>query len=100
MHTGLGKISNGIDRRCARAFLRSIRRFTRRLRKIQNEGFGSVTHDTYPYELSLNRFKRVRRATTSAPKYQTKWEFKMFKHGLEVPRNWKDIVRIDTDSGN
>ena len=23
-----------------------------------------------------------------------------FKHGLEIPRNWKDIIRIDTAAGN
>ena len=57
-------------------------------------------HDTYPCELSLNRFKRVRRATTTASKSLSKRELKTFKHGLEVPRNWKDIVRIDAEAGN
>ena len=100
MHADLGKISNGIYRRWARAFLRSIRRSSRRLRKVQNQGFESIMHDTYPCELSLNRFKRVQRAATTASKSRSKREPNTLKHGLEVPRNWKDIVRIDAEAGN
>ena len=102
MATDLGKVSNGIWRRWARAFLRSIRLAIRRLRKTHIIGFESSTYETFPSELSVNRFKRSRRATTTASKKKTKKprNQKVFKHGLEVPRNWNDILRIDAAAGN
>ena len=77
-----------------------MRRTTRRLRKVHTNGFESLTHDIYPCTLRLNRYKRVCRATTTASNVRAKREAKTFKHGLEVPRNWKDIVRIDAEAGN
>ena len=46
---------------------------------------------------------RVRRGETKASKKKAKKppsSRKTFKHGLEVPRTWKDVVRIDAEAGN
>ena len=91
----LGKVSNGIHRRWARAFLRSMRRFVRRMKKVDYRGFVSSRHDPFPFSLSVNRFKRVRRATRKESKHPRSRKPKVYKYGLEVPRTWSDILRID-----
>ena len=100
MSTDLGMVSNGIWRRWARAFLRSIRLAIRRLRKTHIFGFGSSTHEPFPSALSHDGVKYARRAATTASKKPKAKKHKTFKHGLEVPRTWKDIIRIDAEAGN
>ena len=80
----LGKVSNGIHRRWARAFLRSMRRFVRRMKKVDYRGFVSSQHDPFPCSLSVNRLKCVRRATRKVSKHPRPRKTKVYKYDLEV----------------
>ena len=45
--------------------------------------------------------KRLRRAAIQVSNKRKRTpKRKTFKHGLEVPRTWNDIVRIDTEAKN
>ena len=98
----LGKLSNTKHRRWARAFLRSIKRTIRRLRRSHFFGFVATTHFPTPKK------RRSRRATKSDRENDQKEEKKQqgpkrtgtFKYGLEVPKNWKDLLRTDEAAGN
>jgi hypothetical protein len=97
----LGHISNGTNRRWARAFLRSLRMTIRRMRKSNQLGF--ETSSDFP-----SKTRRSRKATIAAtsrsrdeestPQPSTKK--REYKYGLEVPKSWKDILRIDKAAGN
>ncbi len=97
----MGKISNGKNRRWARAYLRSLKRTLRRLRKVDFFSFeSSPFNPSPPKKAHSRRAKRARRmqaevSTPDPPKCK-----RTFKHGLEVPRNWKDIIRLDSATGN
>ena len=97
----MGKVSNGKHRRWARAYLRSLKRTLRRLRKVDFFSFESSTFNpSPPKKAHSRRTKRARRmqaevSTPDPPKGK-----RTFKHGLEVPRNWKDVMRIDYAAGN
>ena len=68
---------------------------------VVSQGYGSKTYDPYPWVLNRHSAKRVRRASTKASKKNKRpAKQQRFKHGLEVPRTWNDIVRIDAEAGN
>jgi len=98
----LGKILNSKDRRWARAFLRSVRRAIRHLRRSHFFGFDATTHFPTPKK------RRSRQATKADRENEQKEEKQKqgtnrtgtFKYGLEVPKNWKDLLRIDEAAGN
>ena len=97
-----GKVLKSKHRRWARAFLRSVKRTIRRLRRSHFFGFEATTHFPYP------KTRHCRRATMAERAVEHKQEkgaqgpkrIGTFKYGLEVPRNWKDLLRIDTEAGN
>ena len=68
MVTDLGEVSNKIERRWARAFLRSLRRTTRRLRRVDFQGFNSSTSEFTSRRISLDRTVRARRGESKASK--------------------------------
>ena len=100
--TDLEEVSKEIQRRWDRAFLSTLRRTTRRLRRVDSQGFNSYTHEPTPYQFSLNRYKRVRKEKTQASKKKKKSPSvrKTFKHDHKVPRTWNDVVRIEADAGS
>ena len=95
-----GKILNGQHRRWARAFLRSLRCTLRRLRRTTFLGYSATTYNPSPKKSRSRRSRlrteeeRVRDAVPFAKCRRT------FKYGLEVPKSWKDIQRIDDAAGN
>ena len=105
INNDFGDIHTSKQHRWARALLRSVRQTIRRRRRVDDlfGGFSSRTFVSTPDEPSRPKdmpthvWKRIRRAEKSAAKTKHKAEF---KYGIEIPRNWTDIVRIDLASGN
>ena len=105
MNNDFGSIHTSRQHRWARALLRSVRQTIRRRRRV-DDLFGGFTSQTFvptpdepsrPKNVSPNVWKRTRRAEKKAAKRKHKAEF---KYGIEIPRNWADIVRIDLAAGN
>jgi len=97
----LGPISNGKHRRWARAFLRSLKRTLRRLRRCHTFGFEASTYHPSPKKRRSRRATTEHKAAERAQEKATEPKGKrIFKYGLEVPKNWKDILRIDEAAGN
>jgi hypothetical protein len=104
LKSDLGPIMNGKHRRWARKFLRSLRRTMRRLFRVTDTGFSASTFDPTPSFPTC----RTRRATAAAAaKAKTKPKKKAgnkqmgnFKYGLEIPKKWLDVIRIDAKSKN
>ena len=100
MDNNFGKILNAQHRRWARAFLRSLRCTLRRLRRTTFLGYTATTYNPSPKKTRSRRSKlrteeaRVRDAVPFAKCRRT------FKYGLEVPKSWKDIMRIDDAAKN
>ena len=103
LNTDLGPIETGKQRRWARNFMRSLKVTLRRMRRTCCRTFEARTFVPNPKRPTrgphLNSKKRysMRKAQkkTGATKPRTE-----FKYGIEVPRNWNDIIRIDKDNGN
>ena len=104
--TDLGPVYNGKYGRWARAFSRALKRTMRRLRKSNCFGFESSTYNSAPTGRDLSqpirRTRRERIALRRAekqdlPNTKSKREF---KYGIEVPRSWKDLIRLDTTANN
>ena len=76
----------------------------RRLRRTDFLGFTSTTYTTSK-KLNSRRHKRARRVAAGDPpspktKKKRSGPRREFKYGLELPRTWKDILRIDEHNGN
>ena len=105
INNDFGNIHSSTQHRWARAMLRSVRQTIRRRRRVDDlfGGFSSQTFVPTPAEPSRpkdvppNVWKRIRRAEKKAAKRKHKADF---KYGIEIPRNWTDIVRIDLAAGN
>ena len=68
---------------------------------IDPSGLNAYSHQLIsPDQSSLHRTTRARREGTKASKKKSKSPKVTFKHGLEVPRRWKDVIRIDSEAGN
>ena len=101
----VGKTHTSIQRRWARALLRSVRQTIRRRKKVDDffGGFTSSSFDPSPENktssrsLSNKQRKRFRKTEKNAARHKRKAEF---KYGIELPRNWQDILRIDKANGN
>ena len=100
-----GDIHSSKQHRWARALLRSVRQTIRRRRRV-DDGFGSFhskSFDPTPVtpswtsDMTSDERKRIRRAEKKKAKPKRKAEF---KYGIEIPRNWRDIERIDRTNGN
>ena len=101
INNDLGKISNGIHRRWARTFLRALKRTIRRMKKVDFNYIESSTYDPVVSKKARRHvIKRTRRAQAEKPIPVPPKGKRTFKHGLEVPKNWKDIKRIDDAAGN
>ena len=88
----LGKVSNGIHRRWARSFLRALKRTIRRIKKVDFYHIESSTCDpTVSKKVRQMKSKKPRLAQTNKPIPVPPKGKRTFKHGLEVPKNWKDI---------
>jgi len=97
----LGPISNGKHRRWARSFLRSLKRTLRRLRRCHMFGFDATTYHPTPKKRRSRRATQLQRDEERKQEKTTEPKCKRtFKYGLEVPKNWKDILRIDAAAGN
>ena len=95
----LGMFSNTKQRRWARAFLRSVKRTIRRLRRSHFFGFDATTHFPTPKKRRSRRANRENEQKEEK-KQQGPKRTGTFKYGLEVPKNWKDLLRIDEAAGN
>ena len=99
LRNDLGHVSNKMYGRWARFFLRSLKRTLRRLRRSSFFGFQSTSFEPTP---------KKRRSRRYTPTFMHKMAIdeplpndrRTFKFGLEVPRNWKDILRLDAVAGN
>ena len=114
MNTDLGTILNGKYRRWARTFLCSLQRAMRRFFKVNHGGFQSNTFDQRADSVITPDSVRVRRRAaraahaTAATKNSSKRkapagnnkQMGHFKYGVEVPRKWADVVRLDRASGS
>ena len=101
LNNDLGNISNGIHRRWARTFLRALKRTIRRMKQVDFSFIESSTYDpVVSKKARRQQAKRARRAQAEKPIPVPPKGKRTFKHGLEVPKNWKDIKRIDDAAGN
>lgn len=91
----LGVIANGKHGRWARRFLRRLKRTIRRMKRCDIQGF---TYSTYDSSLSQQQRRHKRR---HAKPNRTKTNVKVnrskstFNYGFEIPKSWKNIIRID-----
>ena len=104
LHNDLGPVETGKHRRWARAFLRSLKVTLRRMRRVCTRSFESRTfvpnpkkptrgpHLSYQQKFSMRRAQKTQGASKKSRNE--------FKYGIEVPRNWRDIICIDKESGN
>ena len=102
MSNDLGKISNGQHRRWARAFLRSLKRTIRRMKRVAFQELTASSYDPNPSKkASSRRAKRqCRKAQAKEAVLKPPKGKRTFKYGLEVPKSWKDIIRKDTAAEN
>ena len=104
MTADLGKVETGIQRRWARNFLRSLKVTLRRMRRTCNGTFAARTFNPTAKRPTrgphLSRKQRILMRRAQKQNGSSKPKPDNFKYGIEVPRNWKDIVRIDKAAGN
>ena len=104
LNTDLGPVETGKHRRWARAFLRSLKVTLRRMRRVCNRSFDSRTYVPNPKRPTrgahLNHKQKVAMRRAQKAKGKAKKTRNEFKYGIEVPRSWRDIIRIDTENGN
>ena len=103
MNTDLGQVMNGIQRRWARNFLRSLKVTLRRMRRTCNRTFEARTFNPTAKKPTRGSHltRKQRRSMRKLQKQKGSSKSKAtFKYGIEVPKNWKDIVRIDAAAGN
>ena len=87
--------------RWARKFLRSLKRTIRRLRKCDSNGFDATMYNPSPGKKRRSRRYQSDSNTKSGPEKATAPTHKRaFKFDFEVPKRWKDIIRLDADAGN
>ena len=98
----LGKISNGIHRRWARAFLRSLKRTIRRMKRVAFQELEASSYDPNPSKKACSRRakRHARKAHTRDEIHKLPKGKRTFKYGLEVPKSWKDFIMIDAAAGN
>jgi hypothetical protein len=104
LRTDLGRHLNTIHRRWARSFLRVVRRAMRRLFRVNH---GSIPcppsvdmgHISSSRGIKRQRLLTIRRQKKKKPGRNNRQQG-TFKYGLEVPRTWKDVLRIDKAAGN
>ena len=100
----LGSVDNGIQRRWARSFMRALKTTLRRMRRTCNGTFSSRTFVPNPKRPTrarhLSRRQKISMRRAEIDKGRSKPRPCEFKYGIEVPRNYKDILRIDKASGN
>ena len=101
MKHDIGKVSNGIHRCWARIFIRALKCTIRRIKKVDFSFIESTTYNpVVSKKASRQHVKQARLAQAKKPIPVPPMKKKTFKHGLEVPKNWKDIKRIDYTAGN
>ena len=97
----LGHTSNQRYGQWARLFLRSLKRTLRRLRRSSILGFTATTYNPSPKKLRSRRGKSLTiNGKAIKPSIVAPTHSRDFKFGLEVPKSWQDIIRIDTAAGN
>ena len=98
----LGPISNSKHRRWARSFLRSLRHTIRRMRRSNYmDGFRAETYHPTPKKARSRRSVKARRAAERSEEKKNEPKLnRTFKYGFELPKTWKDILRIDKAAGN
>ena len=101
MSNYLGPVSNGTHHRWARPFIRSLKLTLRSIRHTSFDGFKSTTFILVPPKrYRSRRYAQINMGKFEGPQkalYRTK---RSFKFGLEIPRNWSDILRIDEAAGS
>ena len=97
----LGPVSNGIHRYWARKFPRSLKQTLCRLRICGFDGFDMTTYNLSPGKNRRSCCYQSDCKNKSGPIKATAPTHKRnFKFGFEVPKNWKDILRLDGATGN
>ena len=106
MQNDLGEAANNIHRRWEQLFLRTVRRICRNMKRSNIFSFYSGSYHPTNKKLRSRKAKKLRRTAeasdTSEAKQQQKLKRKVYKiqFGHAVPKNWKDIIRLDTLNGN
>ena len=103
INNDLGKECNKIHNRWARLFLRSLRRTLRRLCQSDILGFEATTFNPVPSNKKRRsrRYAKAAKITKEAGNAGSGQRRKRaFKFGIEVPKTWADILRLDAAAGN
>ena len=105
MNNDLGKIFNSKYRRWARKFLRSVRRTMRRLFRVRYDGFNSRYYTPKPTAPLLHcrrvaNSKKEKQRRNVKKKATTNKQMGNFKYGIEVPKKWSDVLRLDKAAGD
>ena len=106
MQNDLGEAANSIYRRWARIFLRTVRQICRNMKQSNIFSFYSDSYHPTNKKLRLRKATKLRRTAeasdTSEAKQPQKLKRKVYKiqFGHAVPKNWKDIICLDTLNGN
>ena len=102
----LGERANSIHRRWARLFLRSIRHISRQMKKSNAFSFHASTYHPTNKKLRSRRTSKLRRAHNDGDTHDAKQHhinarfIERIEYGNAVPRNWKDILRLDAMKSN
>ena len=101
LNNDLGKVSNGIHRCWARTLFRALKCTIRRMKKVEFSCVESTTYNPVVSKKARRQHaKQARLAHAQKPIPVPPMKKRTFKHGLEVPKNWKDIKRMDDAAGN
>ena len=90
-------VSNGKYRHWARAFMRTLRRTLKMLRRVHYQYLDSSTYNHMLKKACSRCAKQSRRVQTENKIPDFPKGKRPFKYGLEVPKNWK---RIYAATGN
>ncbi len=103
INNDLGEKCNNIHNRWARLFLRSLQRTLRRLCQSDILGFEATTFNPVPSikKQCSRRYAKAAKTTKEAGNAASGQRRKRaFKFGIEVPKTWADILRLDAAAGN
>ncbi len=105
MNNDLGKIFNSKYRRWARKFLRSVRRTMRRMFRVRYDGFNSRYYTPKPTAPIIHcrrvaHSKKEKKRRNVKKKATSNKQMGNFKYGIQVPKKWSDVIRLDKAAGD
>jgi hypothetical protein len=99
--SALGPVSNRIHERWTHTFLKSLKRTLRRLRRCEFDGFDATTYNPFPgKKRSSRRYQSDNKIKSGHIKATAPTYKRTFNFCFKVPKNWKDILRLDGAAGN